>query len=291
MKRFSERIGAVSSLSVIQTDSISKDLRNSLWNLFCSIYEDSTWDYWKKVASYVARFFRKVPADDLPYQNYDCRKWLKEYFFSLKWYEAYDFLEFLVKNHTASCRIPLSSGGMHQHPIDNDKFMGAANSILERELSGYRFVAGVLSPITTPVEVEAIEEAAGAAASKGFQGAHKHLTNALRLLGKKPNPDYRNSIKESISAVESVAKLISGKGAGGLEKALTKLRDAAGIHSALKAGFLKLYGYSSDEDGIRHAILEETNVGFIEAKYMLVVCSAFVSYLISKADAAGMLSK
>lgn len=201
MKRFSERIGAVSSPSTIQVDSISKDLRNSLWNLFYSTYEDSTWDYWKRVASYVARFFRKVPADDLPYENYDCRKWLKEYFFSLKWYEAYDFLEFLVKTHRASCRIPFASGGTHQHPFDNDKFMGAANSILERELSGCRFVAGVLSPITTPVEVEAIEGAADAAASKGFQGAHEHLTNALRLLGKKPKPDYRNSIKESISSV------------------------------------------------------------------------------------------
>ena len=177
------------------------------------------------------------------------------------------------------------------HDTSNEQFLKLANAILERELSGFRFVAGVLTPITTPAEVEAIEEAAGATASKGFQGAHVHLTNALLHLGKKPDPDYRNSIKESISAVESVAKLISGEEAGGLEKALTKLSDATGIHSALKSGFLKLYGYTSNEDGIRHAILEESDVGFIEAKYMLVACSAFVSYLISKADSGRMLPK
>lgn len=287
MKRFSERIGAVSSPSVIQIDSMSEDLRNSLWNLFYSLYQDFNHDYWLSVAWFVARRFRKMPVDDLPGGNSNCREWLKKYFFSLKWYQAYDFLEFLIKNHRESCRI----SGMVIHPIENDELMVAANVILEEELSGYRFVAGVLSPITTPVEVEAIEAAAGAAASKGLHGAHEHLTTALRLLGKKPKPDYRNSIKESISAVESVAKLIAGEGVSGLDKALTKLSDAAGIHGALKSGFLKLYGYSSDEDGVRHAILEESTVGFIEAKYMLVVCSAFVGYLISKADAAGLLSK
>lgn len=43
------------------------------------------------------------------------------------------------------------------------------------------------------------------------------------------------------------------------------------------------------EDGIRHAILEEPNVGFHEAKFMLVACSAFVNFLISKAEAASLL--
>ena len=58
------------------------------------------------------------------------------------------------------------------------------------------------------------------------------------------------------------------------------------IHGALKAAFVKLYGYTSDADGIRHAILDEPNVDFDEAKYMVVVCSAFVNYLASKANTA-----
>jgi hypothetical protein len=63
------------------------------------------------------------------------------------------------------------------------------------------------------------------------------------------------------------------------------------MHGALKSAFNKLYGYTSDEDGIRHAILEESNVGFDEAKYMIVVCSAFVNYLTAKASAHGLLSE
>jgi hypothetical protein len=37
---------------------------------------------------------------------------------------------------------------------------------------------------------------------------------------------------------------------------------------------------SSDKDGVRHALLEESTVTFAEAKFMLVACSAFANFLI-----------
>ena len=119
----------------------------------------------------------------------------------------------------------------------------------------------------------------------------EHLQTSAQLLGKRPDPDYRNSIKEAISAVESAVKRISGVESGGLDTALKKLADVSEIHPALKEGFLKLYGFSSDESGIRHAILEKAKVGFDEAKFMLVACSAFVNFLVSKAEAGGLLKK
>jgi len=57
---------------------------------------------------------------------------------------------------------------------------------------------------------------------------------------------------------------------------------------ALKQAFEKLYGYSSDADGIRHALMGDSNVDFEEAKYMLVTCCAFVNYLAEKAIKAGI---
>ncbi|MDQ3563656.1 MAG: hypothetical protein M3436_05780 [Pseudomonadota bacterium] len=255
---------------------MSDELRNSLWNLFYSLYDNSNWEYWKPVATHVARFFRKVPVDELPYRNNDCRKWLKEYFFAVEWYEAYDLVEFLAVNHQHMTCIPIGTYDAHRHAVNNERLLKAMNTILEQELSGYRFISGVLSPIATPVEVETIEDATNAAVSKGFQGAHEHLRAALRLLGKKPDPDYRNSIKESISAVESVAKLISGEEGGGLDVALTSLSNTAGIHGALRSGFLKLYGYSSDEDGIRTCYIGTVECrlcrGEVHARSMLSLC-------------------
>ena len=151
------------------------------------------------------------------------------------------------------------------------------------------YTTGVLAPISNPAETGEISGAIDATAKAGLDGAHEHLRAALKLLGKKPEPDYRNSIKEAISAVESISKQLSGSGAQGLLGALDELSKHVDIHGALKAGFIKLYGYTSDESGIRHAILDQPTVGFDEAKYMIVSCSAFVNYLIAKAQQSKLL--
>lgn len=112
----------------------------------------------------------------------------------------------------------------------------------------------------------------------------------MAFLSDKNIPDYLNSIKESISAVESVAKIISNEKSQGLKDALNALSKLTTIHGSMREGFIKLYEYTSDEGGIRHAIIEnDQNIGFDEAKYTLVACSAFVNYLISKARTANLL--
>jgi hypothetical protein len=95
-------------------------------------------------------------------------------------------------------------------------------------------------------------------------------------------PDYRNSIKESISAVESACIIISGDKNATLGKALKIIEDRYSLHGALKSAFEKLYGYTSDAQGIRHALLDEPNLDFYDAKFMLVTCTTFINYLIGK---------
>jgi hypothetical protein len=270
---------------------MSSELRNSLWNLFFELYEDHDHDYWIRVAKHVARFFRKVPLDELPHREYDARDWLKGYFFGLSWHATYDMTEFLVHNHRQMTTTAYGGFRESSHRVDEQRFLEAVNRILERELSGFRFVQGVLTPISNTEEMEAIDNAVTAAHESGLLGAQQHIRAALELLGKKPTPDHRNAIKEAISAVESVAKQIVGADSTTLDTALKVLSEKTDVHSALRSGFSKLYGYTSDESGIRHAILEQSNVGFPEAKYMIVSCSAFVYYLIQKAEAAGMLKK
>jgi hypothetical protein len=50
-----------------------------------------------------------------------------------------------------------------------------------------------------------------------------------------------------------------------------------------------MYGYTSDESGIRHGMLDDPNVGFPEAKFMIIACSAFANYLVLKADSVGLI--
>ena len=53
------------------------------------------------------------------------------------------------------------------------------------------------------------------------------------------------------------------------------------LHPALKDAFSKLYGYTSNEQGVRHALLDRTDAqaGQDEAVFMLGACASFASYL------------
>lgn len=226
--------------------------------------------------------FFKFPIQEVPQGLPNAgKKWFQQRFDQLEWHDVYNLLEFFVEHGALLSR----------QKYECKKIEELANRVLERERSGYRFISGQLTPITNETELKSIEDTLDAAKHSGLSGAFEHLRISVQLLGKRPEPDYRNAIKEAISAVESAVKRISGVEGGGLDAALKKLASVSDIHPALREGFLKLYGYSSNEAGIRHAILEEAKVGFDEAKFMLVSCSAFVNFLVSKAESAGLLKK
>lgn len=154
------------------------------------------------------------------------------------------------------------------------------NTYFEREYIGYRFIGGIIVPISDSYEVSAIQEAL----NNEYAPVYEHISKANKLLADRENPDYENSIKESISAVEAICEIITGiKGKEAtLGKMLKKIEEKGiDIHSGLKSAFNILYGYTSDANGIRHA----GDIGgqastFEEAKFMLVSCSAFINYLI-----------
>lgn len=58
------------------------------------------------------------------------------------------------------------------------------------------------------------------------------------------------------------------------------------IHPALKKGFESIYAYTSDEKGIRHALLDKGDAAVDEADalFMLGAASTFVTYLLSKSS-------
>jgi hypothetical protein len=252
-------------------------LRNSIWNYLLDIIKGNAIDAVSKIGGY----FMKQPKHTIDFDfEVDAVKWLWFRYQKLEWHQVYDLVEY-VAERPSLCK----------QTITQTQLQKGFNFIFEREVSGYRFIQGTLSAISDKSEIASIEEAVTKSSSAGLENVRTHLESSLQLLGKKPKPDYRNSIKESISAVEAAAKKISGEHRGGLDAALKELAKHAEIHKGLQSGFLKLYGYTSDEGGIRHAILEEKNIGFDEAKFMLVACSAFVNFLVAKAAASNLLKK
>lgn len=261
----------------LQLDSMNAELRNSLWNLLVEMLDVKYEYHWVRALKHLRLNLFKVPVDDLSEYNSTCRKELREKFMKSEWYYVYNIIQEILQN----------IGTITKYEVSDIKFGNHLNHILKRELSGYRSIEGELVPITDEQEIEAIRQAVSAPSTLGLSGVKEHITKALELLGKKPRPDYPNSIKESISAVESICRRLTDE--RNFERALTQLSKKIPLHKSLKSGFSSIYGYTSDEDGIRHAILEQKDIDFAEAKFMLVSCSAFVNFIIDKAREAKML--
>ena len=155
------------------------------------------------------------------------------------------------------------------------------NKTFQKEYVGYRFVDSLIVPITDPYELSAIKETL----TNPYASVREHISKANKLLADRETPDYENSIKESISAVEAICEILSGlKGKEAtLGNTIKKLEDnGVKIHGSLKSAFKSLYGYASDANGIRHAgDIGGPSATFEEAKFMLVSCCAFINYLIA----------
>lgn len=278
MKWFSKRKGLEKDRTEIQIDSMDNALRNRLWNAFEILYIHPmlrVYGFSGAMQNLMKQFFDsylKSKVDDAPKDYSLMQEYLRSFISRAMWYAVYDFFEFLVANF----------------PNDevNEEFMKACNEILETELSAYRFVGKQITQVTSKEEIVEIEEAL----ESPFKAVNTHLEDALKLMSDKESPNYRNSIKESISAVEAVCRIIANDKNATLGQALSIIgkKGKVKLHKALKDAFDHLYGYTSSAEGIRHSLLDEkSSLSFEDAKFMLVSCSAFINYLISKASKAG----
>ncbi len=279
MESFSQKYRYKPARTVIQIKSMDIELRNGLWNALDIYYltrEGSGWlrDHRELLALFIRLCldYFKRPLDTMPDKLMEAKKELRKYFFNCAFFEVYDIIQFIVNNYDIQ--------------NTNDVFMNYCNTILKRELSGYRFIGDVIAPITSEQEIAEIEEAL--TSKDSLQPITIHLQSALNLLSDRKSPDYRNSIKESISAIETICKLITKNKKASLSQAIKAITDKIELHSDLQEAFYKLYGYTSDAEGIRHSLMDKPDLDFEDAKFMLVTCSAFVNYLKIKAVKVGV---
>lgn len=136
-------------------------------------------------------------------------------------------------------------------------------------------------PQATEQEGESIINAFNDLEPLGLNGAKSHLRNAGEAINRHR---WADSIRESVSAVESVARQLDPNASKTLGPALNALKKEHRLHPALERAFKCLYGYTSDESGIRHALLDEEAalVDSEEAIFMYGACASFVSYLCNK---------
>lgn len=273
---FSERYGFKKKKS-FQSILIDDDLRHCLWNELEDLFkiiekyaQEYYQEYYKTAECYenmleaLWRNFFKQPIYllDQAISLNQKKEMIRNKYYNLSWFEIYSFLEIIV-----IC--------LHVFPAEYRKeFIEHCNYVLERENSAYRFIGDLLAPITSENEIRSIEECL-----EEKDEAAKHINSALTMLANKQEDQSRESIAQSILAVEAIAKKITG------EKNATLASLCQGIkilpsNSQARQALLNLYNYTSSKEGIRHALTNESQPVTPEwARFMLVISSAFVNLI------------
>lgn len=239
---------------------ISLEIERESQNGYNGSYFDGNWN---RVAKDFCVLFLGANAGAYKNSPYDFRQGVEAFTKKAEIGKLFDFVEFFTR-----------------HP--------GCSKELKRELAGafvtvraaYRIVDNQIIAIGTEQQAEAFEAAVATAEVEGASAARRHLVSAGSELRAE---NWAGSVRESIHAVEAMALRLA-PGAKTLGSALAELEKGGHLHGSLKSAFGALYGYSSDEEGIRHALVfeEEAQVDEADALFMLGACASFVSYLIAR---------
>lgn len=270
---FSQRNGFVDVPPQLKIGEVSQELRRLLhYAIDSEIKRECTSGYagryfkaaWEQVTKDVWVRFLKEPIDGWSSEVASWETAAKTTAFVFEMPKLFDFVEFLAR-----------------HPQCSKTLKGDLAEAFVESRAAYRlFDNGQIGTIGTAEQASAFVRAVETAEANQAAGAKQHLLQAgvaLRV------GDWSGSVRESIHAVESVAVLIAPQ-EGTLGGALKALEKQGQIHGALKSAFSQLYGYSSDEEGVRHALVfgEKSKVDETDALFMLGACASFVSYLLTR---------
>ena len=267
---FSQAQGYEELPTPLKLEELPAEARTHIWNVFYAFIENTKASFrtvggmWEQIL-----LTKHVRHDNFTLDEWDNsfehhRRSLRHSIQNLPFNQVFDLIQFVIR-----------------HPMCPPEFIDA----MKRTFASCRLAYKIdttnpptIIPSVTEAEGKTIVESLQLLRRIGLEGSASHLRKASEYINKN---DWAGSIRESIHAVESVARQLDPKSSETLRGALTALEKQQSLHPALRDSFTRLYGYTSDEQGIRHALLDRSTakVGMDEAVFMLGACASFASYL------------
>jgi hypothetical protein len=275
---FSQRTGLEPIPPQLKLGQVSEELRRLLYfAIHLEISRNSVGSYdgewfgdnWKRVLMDLhVRLLRKEP-DSFRNKPSEWDRLVKQIIYQVDMGSLFNLIEFFLRHRGSSAELKSELAAAF---VDSR----AAYRVLDNQCIG---------AIGTDEQRLAFERAIADAEAKSALAARKHMISAAVALR---NGDWAGSVRESIHAVESAAVQIAPT-EHTLGAALRKIKKHGHLHGSLSTAFEKLYGYASDEHGVRHALVfgDEVLVDEVDALFMLGACASFVSYLLARVTLTG----
>lgn len=189
------------------------------------------------------------------------------------WTEFYDFVELvgtlLIK---ADDEIPFDT------TCHYSDYQAKINALLQEDRIGWRLNDKSELHRQNPKAIAERIKSTELILADGFAAARTHYQKAYQYLHQHPI-DEANSIKEIVSAVESIAKTIDPK-ASTLGDAIKRARKSNRMPSQILDVLEKFYAYTNGAPLVRHGHVQGKGPDLVEAELAFFTGIAFARYLI-----------
>ena len=271
---FSQAHGYEAIPGTLKLEELPKQARAQIWNLLYISLKNSRrskegygWcldGVWEEILLYMHCFFDHNALDDWDSDFDKNRAVLRQHIENDPFNLVFDRLQYIMRR-----------------PVCPHDIIHGVKSEFEVSKLAYAIDKGpppTILPIATREEGAALIESLQTLRQAGLSGGTSHIHKASECINRR---DWAGAARESIHAVESVARTIAPE-ALTLTPALKLIEETHGtLHPDLREAFVRLYRYASELPNSRHGQPEGKTVraGMDEAVFMLGVCASFAGYL------------
>lgn len=279
---FSDREGVHPIPKMIQTTSFLKETRICLFNSFKQIMEDQIRLFCLSKKAIAKRIvedaFNEIYSNEYEWSYDVVLNEILSVFKEGQYDEILTIIEFC-------CNLVFKSRSQYKEAFSfditlrgYDDVRESMNKAFEKEFVGYRFIDNYITRIVDQSEIDEI--------AHSFNGPYDSVNDSIRksisMLSENGDKDYKNSIKEAVMALEQLCNILLHETGLVLSNSFERICALISTSDYLKESIKKLYKFASDENGIRHGNNKESyEIRFDDAKYILVICSSTINYLLS----------
>ncbi|MXZ59131.1 MAG: hypothetical protein F4Z16_11715 [Rhodothermaceae bacterium] len=282
---FSKRHGYEPLPECMRLEYLSEQAKTAVYNIIADIVLVS--GNWAGMESFPApRMCRRAIASclnknilEVQVSRDEILDELRSIVYELSFNKALDLLEYMANYQDDQIRF----GGSQELNVRLSRFSQDINNAFDEHGVAYVFDTSNrpyhIWPRTSMEQGVTIQNAVATLKHHELSSPVTHLRDAASHLDSR---QYSDAITDSIHAVESVVRIFDPDNCRKLSDAVNSLRRRGVLkHQALAEAIKSLYGYTSDEKGIRKALVfdPKANVDINDAMFMFGACASLAAYL------------
>lgn len=162
-------------------------------------------------------------------------------------------------------------------------FTEEMNILLFEENFDYKFKNGQFERAGRLQTQKSIKRMGAVLSSSSLSIVRQHYIKAVKFFNNIEDPDYKNSIKESLCALELCIELTTGKPASKNFTRSIKELEGNGklqIPPQIAESIIKVFAYRGGGQGVAHAAPNGSKTTKLEAELILNITAAYITYIV-----------